>query len=182
MRHRIWFPVLVLATACNLGKKGDSEQKAAGSANETTAAAAPAAGEGQGDLAKVDLKPLPLEIQVKPGGMGAMDMSAAGKQSVTVDIGDGASLNIQPSTEKFAEVKKGYEKDTILFPFKKWEKDGDSLAVMQFDADGKKGYIGFQRIEVGGKAYYCKTTGMNGQPSADDAEKHLKHCADIKAK
>ncbi len=180
MRHMTWFPVLVLATACNLGNKKAGGGEAAGSASPQ--AAAPAAAAGEGDLAQVPLSPLPLQIKVKSGGMGAMDMSAAGKQSVTVDIGDGASLNIQPADEKFDAVKKGYEKDTMLFPFKKWEKESDNLAILQFENEGKKGYIGLMQVDVGGKSYVCKTTGLDGVPSVDVAEKNLGACKTLSSK
>ncbi|MGE3668318.1 MAG: hypothetical protein AB7K71_01610 [Polyangiaceae bacterium] len=174
-------PILALLSlaslaACDKGKSDDSS--AAGSV-KANAASAPAA---DSDSKEVSLDPLPLKAMVPKSSMGAMDMSIADNQSVTLDVGEGASLNIQPAKEDFAATKKGYEGDTVLFPFKKWVKDEANLAIFEFENDGKKGYIGFQRIEVGGKAYYCKTTGMNGQPSADEAAKHLKHCADIKAK
>lgn len=161
--------------ACDKGKTDDPAAGGSVKANS----AAPAA---DSDSKEVILDPLPLKAVVPKSSMGAMDMSIADNQSVTLDVGEGASLNIQPAKEDFATTKKGYEGDTILFPFKKWVKDEANLAIFEFENDGKKGYVGFQRIEVGGKAYYCKTTGMNGQPSADEAAKHLKHCADIKAK
>ncbi|MCA9641498.1 MAG: hypothetical protein H6718_20650 [Polyangiaceae bacterium] len=176
MRKLIPILALLSLAACDKGKADDSATSGSVKANT---AAAPAA---DSDSKEVNLDPLPLKAMVPKSSMGAMDMSVADNQSVTLDVGGGASLNIQPAKEDFAATKKGYEGDTILFPFKKWVKDEANLAILEFENDGKKGYIGFQRIEVGGKAYYCKTTGMNGQPSADDAEKHLKHCADIKAK
>jgi hypothetical protein len=175
-----WFPVLVLATACNLGDKKAGGGQAAGSASPN--AAAPAAAATEGELAEVSLSPLPLQIKVKPGGMGAMDMSAADKKSVTVDIGGGTSLNIQPADEKFDAVKKGYEKDTMLFPFKKWEKESNNLAILQFENEGKKGYIGMMQVDVGGKGYVCKTTGLDGVPSVEIAEKNLQSCKTLSSK
>lgn len=179
MRHLIWFPVLALAVGCSIsGKKGDKEQAASSGGAATPAATAA----GAGELAKVSLAPLPLEIQVKAGGMGAMDMSLDDKKSVTVDIGDGASLNISPEDRKLAQVKKSYAGDTVLFPFKKWEKEEGNTAVLQFASDGKKGYIGFTLVEVGGKSYLCKTTGLDGVASVELAEKHLQACKTLSAK
>ncbi|GMV19386.1 MAG: hypothetical protein HS104_18340 [Polyangiaceae bacterium] len=179
MRHVVWFPVLALAIGCSIGGKKSEQEKAAASGGAATPAAAAA---GASDLAKVSLDPLPLEIQVKAGGMGAMDMSLDDKKSVTVDIGDGASLNISPEERKLAQVKKSYAGDTVLFPFKKWEKEEGNTAVLQFASDGKKGYIGFTLVEVGGKPYLCKTTGLDGVASVELAEKHLAACKTLSAK
>lgn len=179
MRHVVWFPVLALAIGCSIGGKKGEQEKAAASSGAATPAAAAA---GASDLAKVSLAPLPLEIQVKAGGMGAMDMSLDDKKSVTVDIGDGASLNISPEERKLAQVKKSYAGDTVLFPFKKWEKEEGNTAVLQFESDGKKGYIGFSLVEVGGKSYLCKTTGLDGVASVELAEKHLAACKTLSAK
>ena len=178
MRHILWFPVLVLSVGCNLGGKKSGGGQA--SASAAAPAAAPAA--GGGDLAKVNLDPLPLTIQVKKGGMGAMDMSVADKKSVTVDVGGGASINIRPESEKLPAIKKEYEKDTIMFPFKKWEKEAGNLAIMQFENEGKKGYIGIMLVDVGGKGYRCKTTGLDGVKSVELAEKHLEACKTLAAK
>ncbi|MBI3206866.1 MAG: hypothetical protein HYZ29_35345 [Myxococcales bacterium] len=179
MRYVVGFPVLALLAACSIGGKKIEKDKAAEGA---TGAAAATPASGAGDLAKVSLAPLPLEIEVKAGGMGAMDMSLDDKKSVTVDIGDGASLNVSPEERKLAQVKKSYQGDTILFPFKKWEKEESNIAVLQFVNDGKKGYIGFTLVEVGGKSYLCKTTGLDGVPSVEVAEKHLAACKTLKAK
>ncbi|MEZ4222868.1 MAG: hypothetical protein R3B13_18140 [Polyangiaceae bacterium] len=181
MRHAIWFPVLVLATACNLGDKKSGQGTAASGAAATGEAPAAAAA-AEGDLTQVSLDPLPLQIKVKAGGMGAMDMSVADKKSVTVDIGGGTSLNIQPEAKKMAEIKKGFEGDTILFPFKKWEKESDDSGVLQFENDGKKGYIGFMLVQVSGQGYLCKTTGLDGVPSVEVAEKNLQACKTLTSK
>lgn len=178
MRHIIWFPVLVLSVGCNLGGK----KSGSGQASASAAAPAAAAAAGGNELAEVNLDPLPLKIQVKPGGMGAMDMSVADKKSVTVDVGEGASLNIKPEEESFAEVKKGYEKDKMLFPFKKWEKEADNLAIMQFENEGKSGYIGLMLVDVGGQSYVCKTTGLDGVASVEAAQKQLQACKALAAK
>jgi hypothetical protein len=178
MRNVLWFPVLALAVGCSLGaKKGEKGEPAASGGGS----APPAAAAGGGDQAEVALTPLPLVIKVKAGGMGAMDMSMGEKKSVTVDIGDGASLNISPEERKMAQVKKSYEGDTVLFPFKKWERQGETSAVLQFSNDGKKGYIGFALVDVGGKTYACKTTGLDGVASVELAEKHLEACKTLSA-
>lgn len=178
MLHRSWLVVAstLLIAACQSSSGGDSA-KPAGS----TGSAAPAA-EAKGDGVDVELTPLPLKIKVPAGGMGAMDMSMGDKKSVTVDIGGGASLNIQETTDDFATIKKSYQGDTVLFPFKKWEKEEAALAILQFENNGKAGYIGFALKDIGGKKYRCQTTGMDGKPSAADAEKDLKSCNSIVAK
>ena len=179
MRHVILFPVMALAIGCSIGgKKSEKDKAGTNAASPAAAAAAP----GAEELAKVSLAPLPLEIEVKAGGMGAMDMSLDDKKSVTVDIGDGASLNVSPEDKKLAQVKKGYQNDTVLFPFKKWEKESGDTAVLQFASEGNKGYIGLSLVEVSGKSYLCKTTGLDGVASVELAEKHLAACKTLRAK
>lgn len=133
-------------------------------------------------LASVDLAPLPLTAKVPPGGMGAMDMSMDDKKSVTLDVGGGKSINISETKDDFAAVKKSYEDDKIMFPFKKWAKEEASLAVVQFDNEGKTGFIGFTLRQIGGKSYVCKTTGLDGLPSAEEAAKQLAPCETLSAK
>ncbi|MBL8715645.1 MAG: hypothetical protein JNL79_06595 [Myxococcales bacterium] len=136
--------------------------------------------EAKSKLKTVDLAPLPLTIDVK-GGIGAMDMSIGKSHSVTVDTGDDASVNVSDAEFSFTELKESYEKDTILFPFKKWEKQDKKTAILQFANEGKKGYIGLMAVEVGGKKYFCKTTGLDGMPSVDAAQKSLDWCKNLKA-
>jgi hypothetical protein len=168
-----------LAAACCNSKESSS---APSSSAETKSN--PTAPSADSKTTDVDLKPLPLTIRVPKDGMGAMDMSVGDKKSVTVDIGEGESLNIQPMTEKdINEVKKGFKSDTILFPFKKFAREDANGFVVQFEADGKKvGFIGVAIKEVGGKKYVCKTTGLEGVKSVEAADKNLKACDNLKAK
>lgn len=154
---------------CNVTKNAEAkgESKAGGSDKE---------------LASVDLAPLPLKAKVAPGGMGAMDMSMDDKKSVTLDIGGGRSINISETKDDFATVKQSYENDKIMFPFKKWAKEEASLAIVQFDNEGKTGFIGFTLEQIGGKSYVCKTTGLDGVPSAEEAAKQLAPCETLAAK
>ena len=121
-------------------------------------------------------------IEVPPGGMGAMDMSMGDNKSVTVDIGGGASLNVSEEAKSFAEVKKTFQNDSVLFPFKKWSKEEGNTAIVQFENEGKTGFIGLSYMEIGGKKYLCKTTGLEGVATADLAAKHLGFCGKIAAK
>lgn len=135
------------------------------------------------DMTDVDLAPLPLTLSVPKGGMGAMDMSIGDDKSVTVDIGDGASLNIQPLPKGgLEELKKGYKADTILYPFKRFAKDDPNGFVVEFESDGKTGFVGVRSQNVSGTQYACKTTGLDGVKSMDLAEKHLTACARLKSK
>lgn len=174
--NKVAFGLVAVAAAlwgCGDGGGGSGAPAGAGSA---------AGNAGGGDkLVAVELKPLPLKVQVPPGGMGAMDMSIGEVKSVTVDIGGGASLNVSEADKDFAGIKKSYQGDTVLFPFKKWAKEGPSMAILEFTNEGKSGFIGFTLKEVGGKKYVCKTTGLEGVPSADVAEKHLKTCDTLAA-
>jgi hypothetical protein len=181
MRKFVFFMAIALVAGCSKGGE-DTAAKPTGAAADKGAAPG-AAAEAKGDLAEVELKPLPLKIKAPPGGMGAMDMSLDDQhQSSTVDIGGGASLNVSETKDDFAAVKKTYQSDTVLFPFKKWAKEDASLAIAQFENEGKTGFVGFAVKEVGGKKYVCKTTGMDGVASAEVAEKHLKVCDTITAK
>lgn len=168
----VCFVAVVALVGCG-NSGGEASGKPAGSGT-------PASAGGGGDW--VELKPLPLKIKAASGGMGAMDMSIGEKKSVTVDIGDGASLNVSEADGDLAAIKKQYQGDTILFPFKKFAKEGADSAIVQFENNGKTGYIGFVIKDVGGKKYVCKTTGLDGVASVEVAEKHMKSCDTLAAK
>jgi len=181
MRTLILALAFVATGCCNPSKASDSSPSlpaVSGQESKTPSAAA------AGDMTDVDLKPLPLTIHVPKGGMGAMDMSLGDKKSMTVDIGDGVSLNVQEMAEKdFAHLKATFKGDKILFPFKKFAKEEASSFIVEFEGEGKKvGYIGVSMKEIAGKKYVCKTTGLDGVKTADLAEKQLKTCDTLKAK
>jgi hypothetical protein len=183
MRTLVVVMALLAVAGCNSNKGEDAAKPVGSGAAGKGAAEAPKGGEAKGDLVEVELTPLPLKIKVPPGGMGAMDMSLDDQhKSATVDIGGGESLNVNETKDDFAAVKKSYEVDTALFPFKKWAKQGTNMGVVQFENAGKTGYIGIVMKDIGGKKYVCKTTGMNGVASADVAEKNLKSCDTLAAK
>jgi len=173
---------MAMITGCS---RGDTDKTSGDNqASGPSAAAEPAnqPKDSKDGLVSVALDPIPLKIKVAPGGLGAMDMSMGDKKSVTVDIGDGASLNISEETRDLAAIKKSYQGDTVLFPFKKWVKQEGNLAIEQFDNSGKAGFLGFTLLEIGGKKYQCKTTGLEGVPSAEAAAKNLEACNRITAK
>ncbi len=184
MRNLVIFAAIALVVGCSKGGEESAAKPAGTGAAADKGAAAPGAkADAKGDTADVELKPLPLKIKAPPGGMGAMDMSLDDQhQSSTVDIGGGASLNVSETKDDFAAVKKTYQNDTVLFPFKKWAKEDGNLAIAQFENNGKTGFVGVAYKEVGGKKYVCKTTGMDGVASAEIAEKNLKVCDTISAK
>jgi hypothetical protein len=161
---------------CNLSKSAEAK-------GDSPAAADKAAPEPAGNArVSVDLTPLPLQAKVAPGGTGAMDMSMDDRKSVTLDIGGGKSLNVSETGDDFATVKQSYENDKIMFPFKKWAKEEASLAIVQFDNEGKTGFIGFTLKQIGGKSYVCKTTGLDGVASAEEAATQLQICDSLSAK
>jgi hypothetical protein len=173
--NKLAFGLVAMVTVVGCGNGGGGSGSPAGGTAAGNA--------GGGDkLVAVDLKPLPLQIKVAPGGLGAMDMSMGEAKSVTVDIGGGASLNVSQADKDFAALKKSYQGDTVLFPFKKWAKEAPTTAILEFTNDGKSGFIGFTLKEIGGKKYVCKTTGLEGVPSVDVAEKHLETCNTLAAK
>ena len=146
----------------------------------TTQAAAPKATEKN-----VELAPLPLTVKMPSEEMAlAMDMSMGDHKSVSVSYDAiGAGLNVsEPSQKSFAEVKKEYKGDTILFPFKRWVRESDTSAVEEFTNEGKSGYMGLSWREVGGKKYLCKSNGLSGLKTAEDAEKAIKTCETLAAK
>lgn len=184
MRAFTFLAVAAVATLTGCSR-GDTDKPSTDTqASGPSAAAVPGnqAKDSKDGLVSVALDPLPLKIKVAPGGLGAMDMSMGDKKSVTVDIGDGASLNISEETKDLAAVKKSYQGDTVLFPFKKWVKQEGNLAIEQFDNSGKAGFLGFMMIEIGGKKYQCKTTGLEGVPSMEAASKNLEACGRVTAK
>lgn len=173
---------MALITGCGKGEsdKPSTDTQATGAAPANQPAAQPK--DSKDGLVSVALDPLPLKIKVAPGGLGAMDMSMGDKKSVTVDIGDGASLNISEETKDLAAIKKSYQGDSVLFPFKKWVKQEGNLAIEQFDASGKAAFLGFVLLELGGKKYQCKTTGLEGVASAEAAAKNLEVCGRVTVK
>ena len=146
----------------------------------TTQAAAPKATDKN-----VELAPLPLTVKMPSEEMAlAMDMSMGDHKSVSVSYDAiGAGLNVsEPSQKSFAEVKKEYKGDTILFPFKRWVRESDTSAVEEFTNEGKSGFMGLSWREVGGKKYLCKSNGLSGLKTAEDAEKAIKTCETLAAK
>lgn len=178
----VFLAASTLAFASGCGK--DATASATGESKTETAGDKATGNKAAGDGAvDVDLAPLPLTIRVPKGGMGAMDMSLGDKHSVTVDIGQGASLNVQPLGEGgVAALKQSYEKDSILHPFKRFVSKSNKRFVVEFEHEGKNGFIGVAVQQVGGKDYVCKTTGLDGVKSAELAEKHLSFCERLKAK
>lgn len=178
--HTFQSKVIVLAAlaffACS---KPDTKGQGAPTETKNVAAAKPAADA----TVDVDLTPLPLSIAVPKGGIGSMDMSVGSKKSVTVDIGDGASLNITDAEKQsLSQIKDSYKNDTVMMPFKKFAKEGDDLFVVEVEAIGRTAYIGVALKDVAGKKYICKTTGLDGVATAELASKHLDRCKSIKAK
>lgn len=164
---------------CDAGATAQAVASAAGSGD-------PAGGDktqapARDGLETVTLSPLPLTMKIPPGGVGVMDLSVAELKSATVDVGSG-SLNVSEATEDFAAIKKSYQNDKILFPFKKWVKDEPQKAILEFETEGKKGYIGLVGKEVGGKKYVCKTTGLEGVATPELAETNLKFCESLAPK
>lgn len=145
------------------------------------AAAAPA----KPTTKKVDLAPLPLTVTMPADETAmTMDMSMGENKSVSVSYDAvSAGLNVSEPLEKsFAAVKKGYKGDTVLFPFKKWVKEGDASAVEEFSSDGKTGYMAIAWKQVGGKSYVCKSNGLSGLKTPEDADKVLSVCDTLAAK
>lgn len=165
--------------ACH--KDEGTTQTTSGATSAATAAAASA----KPTTKKVDLAPLPLTVTMPADETAmTMDMSMGENKSVSVSYeAVSAGLNVSDPLEKsFAAVKKGQKGDTVLFPFKKWVKEGDSSAVEEFSSDGKTGYMALAWKQVGGKNYLCKSNGLNGLKSPDDAEKVLAVCDTLAAK
>ncbi|HEY1959942.1 MAG TPA: hypothetical protein VGH28_30245 [Polyangiaceae bacterium] len=169
--------VLTAAIACH---KDESAASTTSSTAAATAAAAPAAKDKS-----VDLAPLPLTVKMPAEESAiAMDMSMGENKSVSVSYeAVNAGFNVsEPAQKSFAELKKEYKGDTVLFPFKKWVKDGDTSAVEEFSNDGKTGYMALSWKKVGGKSYVCKSNGLSGLASPADADKVLAICDTLAAK
>src|SRR5579862_3966347 len=148
-----------LLTACNFNKDAPP-----GSTTTTNATSAAAAAPKATDK-NVELAPLPLTLKMPSEEMAlAMDMSIGDHKSVSVSYDAiGAGLNVsEPSQKSFAEVKKEYKGDTILFPFKRWVRESDTSAVEEFTNEGKSGFMGLSWRDVGGKKYLCKSNGLSG--------------------
>ncbi len=165
--------------ACNLSKDAPS------STTTTTNASASATTAPKATDKNVELAPLPLTVKMPNEEMAiAMDMSMGDHKSVSVSYeAIGAGLNVsEPMEKSFADVKKEYKGDKILFPFKRWVRESDTNAVEEFTNEGKSGFMGLSWRDVGGKKYLCKSNGLSGLKTADDAEKAIKTCETLAAK
>ena len=179
MRKEVLFISFIALAACNK----DAASSIATTTNATTTAAATAA--PRATEKNVDLNPLPLTVKMPSEEMAlSMDMSIGEIKSVSVSYDAiGAGLNVSvPSQKSFAEVKKEYKGDTILFPFKRWVRESDTSAVEEFTNEGKSGFMGLSWRDVGGKKYLCKSNGLSGLKTAEDAEKAIKTCETLAAK
>ena len=179
MRQFIFIASALTLAACSK----DAPSLSTTTTNATTTAAATAA--PKATEKNVDLAPLPLTLKMPSDEMAmAMDMSLGENKSVSVSYDAiGAGLNVsEPLQKSFAEVKKEYKGDTILFPFKRWVREGDTSAVEEFTSEGKSGFIGLSWRTVGGKTYLCKSNGLSGLKSAEDAEKAIKTCETLATK
>ena len=177
MRKEVLFISFIVLAGCN---KDAASSIATNTNAATTTAAAPKATDKN-----VELAPLPLTVKMPSEEMAlAMDMSMGDHKSVSVSYDAiGAGLNVsEPSQKSFAEVKKEYKGDTILFPFKRWVRESDTSAVEEFTNEGKSGFMGLSWREVGGKKYLCKSNGLSGLKTAEDAEKAIKTCETLAAK
>ena len=166
--------------ACTKG-----ESSTATTTSSSSSAAAPTAAPAQAKTKKVDLAPLPLTLDMPSDEMAmTMDMSIGQNKSVSVSFeAVDAGINVsQPMEKSFAEVKSGNKHDKILFPFKRWVKEGDASAVEEFTSDGKTGYLALAWKQAGGKSYLCKSNGLSGLKSAEDADKVLAVCDTLAAK
>lgn len=174
---------LVLGIAITAGACGGSDEEAAQEAQSAVEAlaAAVAAAEPANQQREVSLAPLPLEIEVPGDSMGAMDMSIGDRQSVTVDIGNGRSLNITVAEGPLAQIKQGIAEDTIMFPFRSWEREEGNTAVYGFTSEGNTRYHGFTLRDIGGQSYLCKTTGLDGLASVDEVNQALQSCQNLQA-
>ena len=169
----------IITAACLLACGKDTTTTTSASGN----AAAPVAAKPTTKV--VDLAPLPLTLTMPAEETAiTMDMSMDEHKSVSVSYDAvSAGINVSmPSEKTFAELKKGNKGDTILFPFKRWVKEDKSTAIEEFNSDGKTGYLALAWKEIGGKTYVCKSNGLSGLKSTDDAEKVLKTCDTLAAK
>ena len=179
MRKEVLFISFIVLAGCNKDAASSITTTTNANANGTAAAPTKAAEKN------VELAPLPLTVKMPSEEMAlAMDMSMGDHKSVSVSYDAiGAGLNVSEPTQKsFAEVKKEYKGDTILFPFKRWVRESDTSAVEEFTNEGKSGYMGLSWREVGGKKYLCKSNGLSGLKTAEDAEKAIKTCETLAAK
>ena len=161
------------------------DEDATSTTGSTKSAATAAAAAPKPTAKRVDLAPLPLALQMPSDETAvAMDMSMGENKSVSVSFDAvSAGINVsEPLQKSFKEVKNEYKGDTVLFPFKKWVKESDASAVEEFTNEGKTGYLALSWKDVGGKKYLCKSNGLSGLKSPEDAEKVLAVCDTLAAK
>ena len=105
--------------------------------------------------------------------------------SVSYEAVSATGINVsEPSGEvAFDELKKENKGDKIMFPFKRWVKEGPTTAVEEFTNEAQApGFLAISWKQVGGKTYVCKSNGLSGLKNAEDADTVLKTCDTLAAK
>lgn len=167
------------------GGAGSASAKASSAASAkptATATASQSAAPASGD---VDLTPLPLKAALA----GASSKPLDDRQVVitNAELPEGINVSI-PKEKTFDDVKKGIKAEKTIFTFSKMVEESATSAIAEVKAGGlmggaeKTAFVTFVWKEIGGKPYLCKSSGLDGLKSLDDAKRFVKACDAVTAK
>ncbi len=177
--------MLNLSAGC-ADAKGTANSSSSQASSTATAKPAPTASQSAAAArAEVDLAPLPLKAALA----GASSKPLDDRQVVitNAELPEGLNVSI-PKEKTFDDVKKGIKAEKTLFTFMKWTDDSPTSVIAEVKAGGlfggqeKTAYVTFAWKEIGGKPYLCKSSGLEGLKSVDDAKRFVKACDALSAK
>jgi hypothetical protein len=167
------------------GSASATSAKPAASSVESSKPAPKASQQPTSAAADADLAPLPLKASLPGVNVKKMD-----EKSVIIsnaELPEGLNVGT-PKEKSFDDVKKSVKAEKTIFTFTKWVEESATSAIAEVKAGGlmggeeKTAFVTFVWKEIGGQPYLCKSSGLNGLKSVDDAKRFVKACDALAAK
>ena len=178
--------LLFIVIGCGDGGGGSAtSSKPAGSSVESSKPAPKASQQPTSASTEADLAPLPLKASLPGANVKKMD-----EKSVLItnaDVPEGLNVGT-PKEKTFKDVKNSVKAEKTIFTFTKWVEESETSAIAEVKAGGimggeeKTAYVTFVWKEIGGQPYLCKSSGLAGLKSVDDAKRFVKTCDALAAK
>lgn len=177
---------IMICLGCSDGGAGSAtSSKPAASGVESSKPAPKASQQPTSASAEADLAPLPLKASLPGANVKKMD-----EKSVLVtsaELPEGVNVGT-PKEKSFDDVKKSVKAEKTIFTFTKWVEESATSGIAEVKAGGlmggeeKTAYFTFAWKEIGGQPYLCKSSGLNGLKTIDDAKRFVKACDALAAK
>jgi hypothetical protein len=178
--------ILLITIGCgDSGGGAAPSSKPAGSTVESSKPAPKASEQPTSAAAEADLAPLPLKASLP--GVNVKKMDEKSVLITNAELPEGLNIG-KPKEKTFDDVKKSVKAEKTIFTFTKWVEESGTSAIAEVKAGGlmggeeKTAYFTFAWKEIGGQPYLCKSSGLNGLKSIDDAKRFVKACDAIAAK